>query len=113
VRDRFREDAERYYDQLFGSLTEAIDAEITRWGDCPNCHHRVPVTFPDVRARTKAIEVLLDQGYGRPVEKVVRQNAPAELDSLLRFLLTLDEPERNELRALLIKRIEDFQDGGS
>jgi hypothetical protein len=84
VRDRFREDAERYYDQLFGSLVEAIDAEIT-WGDCPHCHHRVPVTFPDVRARTKAIEVLLDQGYGRPVETVVRDDGGLGIDSLMRF----------------------------
>jgi hypothetical protein len=41
-----------------------------RWGDCPNCKHRVPVAFPDVRARTQAIQVLLDQGYGRPPQTV-------------------------------------------
>ena len=66
VREPFREDAERNYETLIASLLAAVSAEVTRWGDCPECRHRVPVTFPDIRARTHAIEVLIDQGYGRP-----------------------------------------------
>jgi hypothetical protein len=63
VRERFREDAETHYETLFASLIEAVEASTTRWGDCPGCGHRVPVVFPDIRARTHAVEVLIDQGY--------------------------------------------------
>lgn len=70
VRERLREDAERIYDSLFRSLEEAIESEVVKWGDCPECGHKVPVTFSDIRARTQAIQVLLDQGYGRPAESV-------------------------------------------
>jgi hypothetical protein len=70
VRERFREDAEHHYELLFESLKGAIEAETVRWGDCPNCKHRVPVAFPDIRARTQAVQVLLDQGYGRPAQPV-------------------------------------------
>jgi hypothetical protein len=41
VRERFREDAEHHYQALFDSLIAATQAEVTRWGDCPECHHRV------------------------------------------------------------------------
>jgi hypothetical protein len=30
----------------------------------------VPVTFSEIRARTQAIQVLLDQGYGKPPQTV-------------------------------------------
>jgi hypothetical protein len=67
VRDRLREHAEQNYDALVRkTLEEAITAETTRWGTCPNCQHRVAVAFPDVRARTKAVQLWLDQGYGLP-----------------------------------------------
>ena len=70
VRDRLREDAERIYDSLFRSLEEAIESEVVKWGDCPECGYKVRVTFSDIRARTQAIQVLLDQGCGKPALSV-------------------------------------------
>lgn len=66
VRERFREDAERMYDTLLKTVQDAIEAEVVRWGECQNCKHKVAVSFPDIRSRTQAIQLLLDQGYGRP-----------------------------------------------
>lgn len=100
VRERFREDAERVYETLFTKLLEAVESEITRWGDCPNCKHRVPVTFPDVRARTQAIQVLLDQGYGKPTERV----EVSESASLLEQLQALPPEEREQLRVRAFAR---------
>jgi hypothetical protein len=90
VRERFREDAERHYELLIKSLLEALDSEVTRWGDCPHCKHKVPVTFPDIRARTQAIQTLVDQGYGRPLEAVRVETADP-----------LDEMSIEELKALV------------
>ena len=102
VRERFREDAEVHYEKLIDSLLAAVGAEVTRWGDCPECKHRVPVTFPDIRARTQAIQVLLDQGYGKPATTL--QIQPLE-DGLVRSLRELsdEELERRYRDALLRK----------
>jgi hypothetical protein len=108
VRERFREDAERRYSQLFESLSEAINAEVTRWGDCPNCKHRVPVTFPDIRARTQAIQLLLDQGYGKPPQTIVEEPREDGLNLLRQFLLTLEGGEVDELRDVLERKLAAF-----
>jgi hypothetical protein len=109
VRERFREDAEKHYDKLIASLLDALEAETVRWGDCPNCKHRVPVSFPDIRARTQAIQVLVDQGYGKPTETTrvetpesrVRQLTDEELRRVYLghvpgFLKEMSELERGE-----------------
>jgi hypothetical protein len=70
VRGRLAKDAADAYEQIVAAIKEAVTAETTRWGDCPNCQHRVPVSFPDVSARMKALQLWLDQGLGRPVERV-------------------------------------------
>lgn len=106
VRDRFREDAEVHYDKLIDSLLAAVGAEVTRWGDCPECKHRVPVTFPDIRARTQAIQVLLDQGYGRPAATLQIQPLEEGLARSLRDLSD-EELERRYRDALLRKEEED------
>jgi hypothetical protein len=78
VRVRLREDAEANYELVRNVLQEAVGAEIVRWGDCPRCGKRVPVSFPDVRARTEAVRLWLDQGYGRPKETLEIVDASAE-----------------------------------
>jgi hypothetical protein len=110
VRERFREDAERSYSQLFESLSGAINAEVTRWGDCPHCRHRVPVTFPDIRARTQAIQLLLDQGYGKPPQTIVEQSRDDGLNLFRQFLLTLEGDELEQLREVLEHKLAVFSE---
>lgn len=70
VRDRLADDAAEDYEKIRQALYDAIAAETTRWGDCPGCGKRVGVHFPDFQARTKAIALWLDQGFGRPATTV-------------------------------------------
>ena len=70
VRERVREDAEAKYELLISSIMDALEAETTRWGSCGNCGHRVGVHFPDLAARMKAAEFMVNQGYGRPPEQL-------------------------------------------
>jgi hypothetical protein len=77
VRVRLREDAEANYELVRNVLEDAVGAETVRWGDCPRCGKRVPVSFPDIRARTEAVRLWLDQGYGRPKETLETVDASA------------------------------------
>jgi hypothetical protein len=90
VRERFREDAELHYDKLIGSLLDAVEAETVRRGDCPECKHRVPVSFPDIRARTQAIQVLIDQGYGKPTETTRIETEDEKQQKALRSMSDTD-----------------------
>ena len=51
----------------------------------------MPVTSPDLRARTQAVQVLLDQGYGRPATTVHVE--PLE-NSLARSIREMSDEER-------------------
>ena len=88
VRNRFREDAERSYSERFESLSQAINAEVTRWGDYPHFRHRVPMPSSDISARTQAIPFLLGHGYRKPQQSVFEVQRNGGLEAVFRFLLT-------------------------
>jgi hypothetical protein len=82
VRDRLRLDAEKHYELIFDSLRSALEAGTSRWGTCSRCQKKVEVEFPDIRARTQALQVLIDQGYGKPVERQERKVVSATVADL-------------------------------
>jgi hypothetical protein len=101
VRARLAADAAEAYEQILAAIKQAVTAETTRWGDCPHCRHRVPVSFPDVQARTRALEVWLNQGLGKPVERV-ETSASEELREQVQAMEEMTDEELRELRLKLI-----------
>jgi hypothetical protein len=101
IRRRLADDAAEAYEQILDAIKQAVTAETTRWGDCPHCRHRVPVSFPDVQARTRALELWLNQGLGKPVERV---ETSANGD-LLEQMQSMEEMTDEELRELRLKLI--------
>jgi hypothetical protein len=101
IRRRLADDAAEAYEQILDAIKEAVTAETTRWGDCPHCRHRVPVSFPDVQARTRALELWLNQGLGKPVERV-ETSAGGELREQLQLMEEMTDEELRELRVKLI-----------
>jgi hypothetical protein len=101
IRQRLADDAAEAYEQILDAIKEAVTAETTRWGDCPHCRHRVPVSFPDVQARTRALELWLNQGLGKPVERV-ETSAGGELREQLQSMEEMTDEELRELRVRLI-----------
>jgi hypothetical protein len=66
VRRRLAEDVERLYDgRISGFLEEALAAERSVWGTCSHCHRKTEVSVPDWNARTRALQLALEQGYGK------------------------------------------------
>jgi hypothetical protein len=101
IRRRLADDAAEAYEQIIAAIKEAVTAEATRWGDCPNCRHRVPVSFPDLQARTRALELWLNQGLGKPVERV-ETSASDELREQLQSMEEMTDEELREFRLKLI-----------
>ena len=101
IRRRLADDAAAAYEQIIAAIKQAVTADTTRWGDCPNCKHRVPVTFPDIQARTRALELWLNQGLGKPVERVEASVS----DKLREQVESLEEMTDDELRELRLKLI--------
>jgi hypothetical protein len=52
--------------QLVARLWELAAATKKAWGTCPRCSCRVEVEVPDTHGAVKALEALVNQGYGRP-----------------------------------------------
>jgi hypothetical protein len=101
IRRRLADDAAEAYEQIIAAIKEAVTAEATRWGDCPHCRHRVPVTFPDIQARTRALELWLNQGLGKPVERV-ETSASEELREQVQAMEEMTDEELRELRLKFI-----------
>lgn len=53
-------------DRIIASLLEVLDAEVTKYGDCPGCGKRVGVTWADSAGRARVAELLLNQSFGMP-----------------------------------------------
>lgn len=67
VRSRIAADLARDYDGTIGSFfQEALGAERETWATCSKCNHRTRVDVPDWSARTRALQLMIEQGYGRP-----------------------------------------------
>ena len=65
VRTRLREAGEESAGRIEAFFLDALDASKEVWSTCGKCSRRTAVVVPDWSARLKAVEALLDQGYGR------------------------------------------------
>jgi hypothetical protein len=75
VRARIAEDAAEFYEgSIRGFFGEALSAEKGVWVTCGKCKHKIEVAVPDWGSRTRALSVLLDQGFGRPQQLQDEQN---------------------------------------
>lgn len=63
-----RADVDRLYPEIVKALEVACESEVTKYGDCPECKHKVAFSFPDIRGRVKAFQFLAEAGYGKPPE---------------------------------------------
>lgn len=68
VRAALRGEASASYERLAAFFDDAIAAEREVYGSCTKCGKRVPVAVPDWNARTNAVRLLLEQGYGKPAQ---------------------------------------------
>jgi hypothetical protein len=66
IRARLAGDLESQYDKVLAALEEAMDSTKRAWAFCPKCRTKVQVDQPDHGARIKAVELWLEQGFGRP-----------------------------------------------
>lgn len=105
-RARMREDADKLYPDIIESLKVALDSEVTKWGDCPKCGKRVPVAFPDLHGRAKAIQLLIEQGYGKPTETIeVSAVMEADLERWSAYLTRMTDEERSVMRGFLTREV--------
>jgi hypothetical protein len=66
VRERIARAAEESSEQLQRFFEDALAADRKIWTSCPTCSKRHEVEIHDWNARTKVVEVMLNQGFGRP-----------------------------------------------
>lgn len=74
-------------EQVQSLITDALGAEKVIWPVivCPNCghDHKPAVEVADLNTRIKAVQILADQGKGRPAEqKTIDVNLNATVGSL-------------------------------
>jgi hypothetical protein len=86
VRAQLARDTAEEYELLRGALLDALRAEREAFVTCPSCHKRHPVVVPDWTARVKAVETLLNQGFGTKPEP-----AEHEYDRMFRELSALHD----------------------
>jgi hypothetical protein len=71
VRARLAEVLDEASDTTLRELVDQVlSADKQGWATCPSCAKQVSVRIPDVVGRAKALEILANQGKGRPVERV-------------------------------------------
>ena len=66
VRARLADAANSNYERLEEFLARALDAEKLVWVECEKCHRKTQASVPDWHASLKVVEVMLNQGFGRP-----------------------------------------------
>jgi hypothetical protein len=66
VRERIAKDAESMYADLAAFFKNALEADRKVWVTCSHCDRRTEAEIPDWTARAKAVEMMLNQGFGRP-----------------------------------------------
>jgi hypothetical protein len=87
IQARIAGDLESQYDKVLAALEEAMESTKKAWAFCPKCRTKVQVDHPDHGARIKAVELWLEQGFGRPgagaaLESAVSVGARQTLDEL-------------------------------
>ena len=50
---------------IIGVLRDAMVAEKTVWGSCDGCKKKFPVVVRDTAAALRAVELWIEQGFGR------------------------------------------------
>jgi len=64
---RNRREALRWVDaDLAAFFKNALEADRKVWVTCSHCDRRTEAEIPDWTARAKAVEMMLNQGFGRP-----------------------------------------------
>jgi hypothetical protein len=66
LRERIAKDAESMYADLAAFFKNALEADRKVWVTCSHCDRRTEAEIPDWTARAKAVEMMLNQGFGRP-----------------------------------------------
>jgi hypothetical protein len=66
VRTRLAEDLEGQYDVVRQALEDAMGTTKKQWLTCTHCQKRSEVDVVDNSARIRAIELWLEQGFGKP-----------------------------------------------
>lgn len=54
------------YTDLASFFKNALEADRKVWISCDHCGRRTEAAIPDWTARAKAVEMMLNQGFGRP-----------------------------------------------
>jgi hypothetical protein len=87
---------ERFFRDVLGATQEV-------WVNCKHCSKRSQVAVPSWGARTRGLELLLDQGWGRP--------EPAPLDEGERFQAAIDRAfeQMSDEKLAEISELEDWQ----
>jgi hypothetical protein len=115
MRARLANDLESQYDTVVSALKEAMESTKKAWAYCPSCRKKVQVDHPDHGARIKAVELWLEQGFGRPGTGAAAESAISlgaietreqfealTFDELTALLWTMqDEEERSRQRRFL------------
>src|SRR5262245_35615936 len=66
TRQKIADFVDENINQIVERLAELTLATKKAWGTCPKCQSRVEVEVPDTQGAVKAVEALINQGYGRP-----------------------------------------------
>ena len=119
VRSRLAGDLESQYDKVVAALEEAMESTKKAWGYCPSCRKKVHVDFPDHGARITAVELWLEQGFGRPGTGAVLESAASRgsrqtldelealtMDQLAAYLWSLESDEERARRRRLLDGME-------
>jgi hypothetical protein len=108
VRENLRRTAESVTDDLSAFFIEAVKADRSVSTKCSHCSRSVTVAVADWSARTRAVEVLLAQGYGKPTES--NKTLHSDLHGLAsRFATDLQDLSMDDL--LLIVAEQAIRDG--
>jgi hypothetical protein len=97
VRAQLARDTADEYELLRSALLDALRAEREAFVTCPNCQKRHPVVVPDWTARVKAVETLLNQGFGVKPETAAEHTFDRRLRELSELYDELTEEERTAL----------------
>lgn len=65
IRERLRVAGEEQGEKIEAFFSAALEAEREVWTTCEKCQRKTAVVVPDWSSRLKAVEALIDQGYGR------------------------------------------------
>jgi hypothetical protein len=106
-RQKARDEVARLWPGITKALEDAIAAETTKYGDCPRCKKRVPVEFPDIQGRVKAMKFLIEAAHGKPSQTIdMTVGLESDLDRWGGYLDRMTEEERKVMHGFLVRESE-------